>query len=191
MAVFPWQWISGLIQNNLYVYLANAQIIKKTNFPRSVLPLSNILMEGFNFAISIPVIIFFIVFYDEKVYVTEYLLWGPILGLVTVIITYGFSLLFSTLNLFFRDVERFITLIIMMLFYATPILYSVDMVPESHEYILELNPLAKIVILWRELFLTGSINIEYLIDCLLVGLVSTSLAMLVFNKLKYRFAEVL
>lgn len=189
--LFPWQWISGSIQNNLYVYLANAQIIKKTNFPRSVLPLSNILMEGFNFIVSIPVIICFIIFSGESLYVKQYMTWVPILGIVTIIITYGFSLIFSTLNLFFRDVERFVSLTIMMLFYATPILYSVDMIPPSHEYIIRYNPLAKIILLWRELFLTGEVNKSYLLDCVMVGLVSSGIAMLTFSKLKYKFAEVL
>lgn len=189
--LFPWQWISGSIQNNLYVYLANAQIIKKTNFPRSVLPLSNILMEGFNFIVSIPVIMCFIIFYDENLHVQQYMIWIPLLGIITIIMTYGFSLMFATLNLFFRDIERFVSLVIMMLFYATPILYSVDMIPSSHEYIIRYNPLAKIILLWRELFLTGEVNKSYLLDCVMIGLVSSGIAILTFNKLKYKFAEVL
>ncbi|VED48546.1 O-antigen export system permease protein RfbD [Raoultella terrigena] len=47
--LFPWQWFASSATNSLFSFIANAQIIKKTVFPRSVIPLSNVMMEGLHF----------------------------------------------------------------------------------------------------------------------------------------------
>ena len=61
--LFPWQWFSGSITASLFSFLSNAQIIKKTMFPRSVIPLSNVMMEGVHFLCTIPVVIIFLLVY--------------------------------------------------------------------------------------------------------------------------------
>lgn len=189
--LFSWQWMANSITHNLFSYVNNAQIIKKINFPRSVLPLSSILMEGFNFIISIPVILSFLYFYNIEFHSFSYIVWIPILSLIQIFITYGLSLALATLNLFFRDVERFVQLGLMMLFYATPILYNEAMIPVKYQWIIDINPLAKIAVSWRNLFLHGTIDFSYIISSLITGFVCMCIGCLIFNKLKYRFAEVL
>lgn len=189
--LFPWQWLSSSIIGNLYIYNANSQIIKKTNFPRSVLPLSNILMEGFNFLVSIPVIVLFLYLYNIDLHIKMLILWVPILAIIQLCMAYGFSLILSTINLFFRDVERFVNLGLMMVFYATPILYSSEMIPSKYKWVLSINPFSQIIISWRDLILNGTVNFLYIFNSIVISTVSLVLGFLIFNKLKYRFAEVL
>jgi len=148
-------------------------------------------MEGFNFIISIPVIFVFLYYYNTEFHFLSYLVWIPILSLIQIFIAYGLSLTLATLNLFFRDVERFAQLGLMMLFYATPILYEESMIPEHYQWIIDFNPLAKIAVSWRNLFLYGSVNISYVLSSLFIGCIFMSVGCFVFNRLKYRFAEVL
>lgn len=189
--LFPWQWMGNSLSNNLFSFIGNAQIIKKTVFPRAVLPLSNILMEGFNFILSLPVIFFFIFFYGKEFYWESWVLYIPILLLLQVVVSYGFSLLFATVNLFFRDIERFVQLGLMMLFYATPILYKSTMIPERYEWIINYNPFAKLMISWRDLFMTGNVDNDYLLSTLIIGIMINIMALFIYNKLKFKFAEVL
>ncbi|MEZ8929137.1 ABC transporter permease [Vibrio lentus] len=189
--LFAWQWMANSITMNLFSYVGNSQIIKKTCFPRSILPFSTILMEGFNFFISIPIILLFLYFSDMAVYFKSYLLWIPVLSVIQIMIAYGLSLTLATLNLFFRDIERFVQLGLMMLFYATPILYIESMIPEEYQWLIDYNPLAKIAISWRNLFLYGTVDIGYILSSLITGIVCMFVGSMVFNKLKYRFAEVL
>ncbi|EPT6024289.1 ABC transporter permease, partial [Escherichia coli] len=58
--LFPWQWFASSATNSLFSFISNAQIIKKTVFPRSVIPLSNVMMEGLHFLCTIPVIAVFL-----------------------------------------------------------------------------------------------------------------------------------
>jgi len=188
--LFPWQWFASATNNSLFSFLANAQIIKKTVFPRSVIPVSNVLMECLHFLCTIPVIIVFLLIYDMS---PEWnWLWGiPLIGVGQIILMLGFALAFSTLNLFFRDLERFVALAIMIMFYCTPILYSADMIPEKYRALIDYNPLASMILSWRELFMNNSINYHLITEVYLYGILSVLIGSFIFNKLKFRFAEIL
>lgn len=117
--LFPWQWFASSVSNSLFSFISNAQIIKKTVFPRSIIPFCNVFMEFLHFICTIPVIIIFLLIYNMTP--SWSWLWGvPLIGMAQMILTLGLSLAISSLNLFFRDLERFIPLVIMLMFYCTP-----------------------------------------------------------------------
>jgi len=188
--LFPWQWFASSTSNSLFSFIANAQIIKKTVFPRSVIPMSNVLMECLHFLCTLPVIIFFLYVYG--MHPTLNWIWGvPLIGLGQMILTLGIALMLSTLNLFFRDLERFVTLGIMLMFYCTPILYDASMIPEKYRWLVEYNPLANMVLSWRSLFMDGVINYHDIAWLYFFGALFLMMGSWIFNKLKYRFAEIL
>jgi len=119
-------------------------------------------------------------------------LWGvPIIALAQMIFTFGLSLMLSTLNLFFRDLERFITLGLMLMFYCTPILYSLDLIPEQYRSFVEGNPLSLLIICWRDLFMNGNLDLLYIGELYIYSFAMMLIGGWIFNKLKYRFAEIL
>lgn len=188
--LFPWQWFSGSVTNSLFSFINNAQIIKKVVFPRSVIPISNVLMELFHFCCTLPVIVFFLFIYDKTPSIDW--IWGiPILILVQMILSSGLALAFSTLNLFFRDLERFVTLGIMVLFYFTPILYDLKMIPEKYKWAIELNPIALLINSWRDLLMNGELSYYVIVKLFVFAMVIFSIGAFIFNKLKFRFAEIL
>ncbi|MDC7859340.1 ABC transporter permease [Pantoea ananatis] len=188
--LFPWQWFAGSTSNSLFSFIANAQIIKKTVFPRSVIPFSNVLMEFLHFICTIPVIIVFLFIYDMRPAFSW--IWGiPLIGLGQMILTYGLALILSTLNLFFRDLERFISLGIMLMFYCTPILYSVDLIPQEYRWIIDSNPLSLMILSWRDLFMNGAIDLKNIFYLYIYSFITLLIGVWVFNKLKFRFAEIL
>ncbi len=188
--LFPWQWFASSATNSLFAFIANAQIIKKTVFPRSVIPLSNVMMEGLHFICTIPVIIFFLYVYDISW--SWSWLWGiPLIAGGQVIITFGIALMLSTLNLFFRDLERFVGLGILLMFYCTPILYGADMIPANFSWMVDYNPLASMILSWRDLFINGNVECKHIAFLYSSGVFFLSVGMWTFNKLKYHFAEIL
>ncbi|WP_213991142.1 ABC transporter permease [Sodalis sp. dw_96] len=188
--LFPWQWFASATTTSLFSFIANAQIIKKTVFPRSVIPFSNVMMECLHFLCTIPVIIVFLYVYDMRPSLNW--LWGiPLIGLAQMIMTLGIALMLSTLNLFFRDLERFVTLGIMLLFYCTPILYSNDMIPAKYQWLVHYNPMANMVVSWRDLFMNGVLDYQDLGIMYLYALGFLAVGAWIFNTLKYRFAEIL
>ena len=66
--------------------------------------------------------------------------------------------MFASLNLFFRDLERLTTIFTTILFYVTPVFYPETMVPLRFQSIIKLNPLAPLLISWRNLLLEGTLQ---------------------------------
>ena len=148
------------------------------------------MMEGLHFVCTIPVIIVFLYIYGMSP--SWSWLWGiPLISGGQIIITFGLALLFSTLNLFFRDLERFISLGILLMFYCTPILYGANMIPANFSWMVDYNPLASMILSWRDLFMNGNVEYERIAFLYSSGIFVLLIGMWTFNNLKYRFAEIL
>lgn len=188
--LFVWQFISNSMSLGTMLFVGNAGLIKKVNFKRDLLAVATILSEGFNFFFSIPIIIGFMIY--SGIYPTLIWLVGfPILFAITFVFLYGLALFLGSINLFFRDLERIIALFLMLAFYATPIMYPVKMIPENFSFILYVNPFSSFVIMWRDMFLNGILNYEYIFIATIYAFISLIVGVFVYNKLKYKFAELI
>jgi lipopolysaccharide transport system permease protein len=188
--LFPWQWFSNSVNSSAMVFVSNASLIKKVNFRREVLVLATVLNDMLHFVLSIPVIVLFILLYGLKLNFS-WLIGIPILICIQFLISFGVSIAISAINLFFRDIERIVSIFIILMFYITPIIYSEDMVPDKYNALLTLNPLSILMISWRNLFLHGTINFNNIIIAFIYSLVIASVGYTIFKKLRWKFAEVL
>lgn len=188
--LFPWQWFSNSVNVSPMLFLGNASIIKKVNFPRNVIPFTTVLQDMIHFILSIPVIVLFMFVYHKTPYVSW--LYGiPILLAIQLFMTYGISLMISSVNLFFRDLERLAGIGITLLFYFTPIIYPESMIPEKYRPLINLNPLAPLMTSWRNLFLYGSVELLPVAISLLYGIAIFLLGLSIYKRLSWKFAEVL
>jgi len=186
--LFIWQWINNAIMMGTNLYISNASLIKKVNFPRNFLVIASTLSEGFNFLVSIPVIIFFMLYYGEYP-ALNWLFLIPIILVPTFLFVYSLSLFVATVNLFFRDMERIIGLLLTFVFYLTPIIYPLKMIPDKYQQLIFINPFAPLVITWQNLFLHSTLEIKYFMISILYAIIAFSVATYTYTKLKYKFAE--
>ncbi|ENM1950455.1 ABC transporter permease [Citrobacter braakii] len=190
--LFPWQWITSCLSTAPALFFVNSAIIKKTTFPRIVLPITQVLTEGVHFLFTLPVLALFLLVSRTGSEPTFAWLWGgALLFLVQFMLLTGLSCLLSSLTLFLRDLERFVQLGLMLLFYATPVLYSPEMVPARWQWLLNLNPLAPLILAWRELFMHGRLSGEHLLSMFVFSVVMLLVGYQVLRRLAPRFAEVL
>lgn len=188
--LFPWQWFANSVNVSPMIFLTNSSIIKKVDFPRNIIPFTMVLQDMIHFVLAIPVIILFIFIYHKSISFSW--LYGiPILLILQFLMTYGVCLIVSSINLFFRDLERMTSLLIMLLFYFTPVIYSEMMIPERYKDLIALNPLALLIISWRNLFLYGQLELSILMICAGYSIFTFLISCLIFKKLSWRFAEVL
>ncbi len=117
-------------------------VVRKTQFPRLVIPLSVVFTSMFNLALNMVVAFVFILFGDVSPRWT-WLLLIPIL-LALFVITTAVSMIVSALYPRFRDVGIIWTVFSTALFYATPVLYPVSAVHANLRNVIALNPLAPI-----------------------------------------------
>jgi ABC-2 type transport system permease protein len=114
-------------------------IVRKTQFPRLVIPLSIVFTSLFNFAVNlIAVAIFLFAFSVDPRW--SWLLF-PVIVAVLFVLTAAVSLLLSSLYVRFRDVAIIWGVLVTALFYATPVLYPIEIVPHTYRSIMAINPL--------------------------------------------------
>lgn len=188
--LFPWQWFSNSVSSSSTVFIGNASLIKKVNFPRYFIPLATVFNDAFHYIVSLPIIFGFVLFY--KISPTFTWIYGiPLLLLSQFFITYGCALAISSLNLFFRDLERLVVIALNILFYLTPIIYDISLVPDKFKSYFLFNPLFGIIEGWHNLFLKGYIDWPLYFISLFQSLTIFALGFLIFKKLSWKFAEVL
>lgn len=188
--LFPWQWFANSINASPLIFVANASIIKKVSFSRQVLPISTVLLDMLHFILAIPVIIIFMFIYHKSISPT-WLIGIPILLFIQFILIYGLSLIISSVNLFFRDLERLTAILTTLIFYFTPIIYSEEMIPEKFRALINLNPLGPLMMSWRNLFLFGSLDALSLLVSFAYSILFLLVGLGVYNKLSHKFTEVL
>jgi ABC-2 type transport system permease protein len=123
-------------------------VVRKTQFPRLVIPLSVVLTSLFNLGPNLVVVFIFILSFGVDPTWAWLLL--PVLLLVLVAITSAVSMIVASLYPRFRDMSIIWTVLSTVLFYATPVLYPVDKVPDTLRHIIMLNPLAPLFELARK-----------------------------------------
>jgi lipopolysaccharide transport system permease protein len=190
IGLFSWQWFANSVLSSSVSLIGNASLIKKINFPRSFIPLSSVLNDAFHYFVSLP-IIFVLVYYYNIPPTLEWLYGIPLIMLSQFLITYGFSLIVSSINLFFRDLERLVGIGITILFYLTPIIYTIELIPNEFKDYMLLNPMFGIIEGWHKLFMKGVFDWNLYLVTLVHGVIIFSVGFLIFRKLETRFAEVL
>jgi lipopolysaccharide transport system permease protein len=187
--LFPWQWISNSTIGANGYFLGNASLIKKVRFERWMLVFTSVLNEAIHFVCSLPVIIGFMLYFGRTPQ-WSWLWMVPLLLVLQVAMTTGVGLAVATCNLFFRDLERLVSLFVQLLFYMTPIVYTADMIPPQHRWVLWANPFASLVICWQGLFYAGHVPGADLALAALWTVAMSALGFMVYSKKVWRFAEI-
>jgi len=188
--LFPWQWFSNSVSSSSMVFVSNAALIKKVNFPCESLIIATVLNDMLHFILSVPVIVIFLFFYGLKPNLS-WVVGIPVLLVIQFMVTFGFSVAISTINLFFRDIERIVSILLILIFYFTPIIYSGEMIPVKYKTLILLNPLAVLMLSWRDLFMKGILNFGSIAVSFLYSLIVLFMGYLIFRRLRWKFAEVL
>lgn len=186
--LIPWNYFSVVINRASFTMIENGNIIKKVFFPREILPLSLVISETINFAISTLIIICFTLAYGMGL--TPYILLYPVVLFIQFVLLLGISLIVSSVTVYFRDLQHFIGVLLQLFFYATPIVYSVETIPESFRWILQINPMTYIIEGFRDIFYNQTMpDMKMLGIILLIGIIICVLGYLIFSKLQKKFAE--
>ncbi len=187
--LFPWQWFANTLQVAPTAFLRNASLVKKVLFPRYLIVGSVVLTEGVHFLLCLPV--FAVVAWLSAGYTPRVdWLWGiPLLTLVQGLIIYGIAVAVAALNVFLRDIERLIGLAVTVLFYMTPVIFRMDMVPPSIVRWVEVNPMSPIIVGWRDLLIGHAVDYGAIAGALPAALAIAALGHLVYSRLRWQLAE--
>ena len=186
--LIPWNYFSTVINRASFTMIENGNIIKKVYFPREILPLSVVTSETVTFLISSIIIVAFTIGYGLGI--TINIVFYPILLVIQFILLLGISLFVSSITVYFRDLQHFIGVLLQLFFYATPIVYSIDAIPENFTWIFKFNPMTYIIEGYRDIFYYQTTpEMGSLLIVLVIVILLFITGYLLFNKLQKKFAE--
>lgn len=144
----PWTFFSQSIELGKSIFIMNEQFLRRIYVPKNIFPLSVVFSNLVNFLLSLLVLfILGKLFFDIKI--SSALLFLPFSILTLIIFTCAVAIVFSVLSVFYRDFAHLTGILLMLLFYATPIIYPADLLPEKYALILRLNPMYYIMDLFH------------------------------------------
>ena len=186
--VIPWNFFTTCITTGCNCVWINGGIIKKVYFPREILPISVVTAGLINFLISCVIILLFVLF--GGIGFSIQLLWLPLIAIIQSALSLGLLFILSAINVYVRDIEYLVGFLLNLLFYATPILYTADMFPESIRWVLYLNPMTTIIESYRNIFYyQQSPALTSLMIVFMVSFIILIIGYLIFKKLERGFAE--
>lgn len=138
--LLPWQFFSLTLSKTTPCFVNERSLLQKSAFNREIIPLSIIFSNALNLLLSFGLFIVALQFISTQPEINLPILILSVFWLI--FFTIGISLLTSTLNVRYRDVSFFVQSLIILWFYATPILYPLSQLPQKLQQLLSLNPLA-------------------------------------------------
>lgn len=183
-----WNFFSVSLTKATPSIVYERSLIKKARFPHAVIPLSIILSNLVHFVLAFALFLIPVIFLGTaSLGRLPYLLFG---SLLLFSFTAGLSLLTSALNVRFRDVNFFVQAILIVWFYATPIVYSLEVMPRSLLWLWRFNPLTSTLQLFQHTLLDAPLPGPAMLTAnTLVTAIIVSLGMYVFSQESKNFDD--
>jgi len=185
--LFPWFWFQSSVQAAAGTFVGNGGLLKKVRFPRAVLPISVVLGNTLQFLFSVPVLVGFLLLNGHEPSVAWVAL--PLVFAVQLLLTIGLAFFVASVTVFFRDLEHIVDVLLSLVFYATPIIYAADRVPDSYHWVTVVNPLAPLAEGWRDILLDGEWPTADLVYSVAITVAALVVGWFTFRRLEDSFAD--
>ena len=146
-----WYVFSDILNGSATVVIDNANLIKKTIFPSQILPIVKVVSSFIAHSVFIAVLLG-LIFLNGMAPSFYFLQFGYYLFCLCVL-GIGLGWAVSSLNVFMRDIGQIVAVILQIGFWATPILWDIQMMPAKLRFLLKLNPMFYIVQGYRDSFI--------------------------------------
>jgi lipopolysaccharide transport system permease protein len=152
--VLTWGMFTEILQRSVNVFLEQANLLKKMNFPRASLPAIVLLSAVVNFSIVFGILILFLI-------ATGRFPGAPLLAFFPLLVlqqslALGLGVALGVVNVFFRDVAHVVGIALQLWFWFTPIVYPAKVLGEGARAWIALNPMTDIALGYQDILLRGA-----------------------------------
>ena len=187
-ALVPWTYFSGALALSGNSLIGNSNLLTKVYFPRFAIPAASALSGILDFFIA-SALLFGIMVYFHIPLSPALLLW-PILVIPLILLALGLGMIFSSLNVKYRDIKYTIPFLIQLGLFVTPIIYPISMLPEKYKFIIALNPMTGIIEAFRSTVIPGKeMDSMLLLYSIVVSIIVFLLGLMYFRKTEKAFAD--
>ncbi len=189
-ALLPWMFFASSWDYSINSIVFNRELVTKIYFPREILPLSGIAVAFIDMMISSILFALMMIFF--KIQVSFAILWIIPLMFLLLLFTLSMSLIISSLNVYYTDVGLISKFILQLLFFASPILYSIDKLSLELKLLVFLNPMTFIIENIRRCLLEGrNVTLWQLAFSSALVLILFYISSKLFTKMEKNFADVI
>ncbi len=201
--LLPWLFFANTVNQGMGSLITNEALIKKVYFPRSLLVLSSSAAVLVNWITEMVVLVIAIVIAGAW----QVVLWTPAVAVAMVMLaafTLGITLMLAIANVYFRDTQYLVTILLQLGLYLAPIIYPISMVRQQSERIgpffgdvtllqlYQLNPFARFTEIFRSLLYDNAWpRVDDVVSCTLWAAVSLAAGWFIFARHEKKLAELL
>jgi lipopolysaccharide transport system permease protein len=190
IGIFVFRFLSIGTSVGMMSIISKAHVVTKTAIPREIPTITTTLSYFFSSFVELLILIPILVFFGVKIGFPILLL--PVLHIVYFLFVYGLNLFLSAFTVYYRDLNQVWEVVVNILFFASPIVYPIGIIPEDIISIYMLNPITGLIEMYRDVMLYDAL--PNIIDFGYVLIISVSVFIVghvIFGKLQRRFAEVI
>ena len=188
-ALLPWNYFASALQRCISSVVGDSGLISKVYFPRLILPIAGTVSGIFDFLVSFTLLIGMMIWY--RIPVSWLVIALPLFLSFAQLTALAVGLWFSALNVRYRDVGHTVPFIIQIWMFLSPVVYSVNLIPEKWRLLYGLNPMVGVIegFRWALLGKVGPDFSMMAISALVVGAILFG-GLIFFRKMERTFADV-
>ncbi|RPJ44336.1 MAG: ABC transporter permease [Chloroflexi bacterium] len=188
-ALLPWQLFQGALQRAGISLVGNANLLTKVYFPRLIIPFSAVSAGLIDFFFSLLVMVALMIYFGVPF--NWNMLWLPAFILLDLLAALSVGLWLSALNVQYRDVQHMIPFLLQAWMYASPVVYSIDMIPAEGPWrlLFALNPMTGVIQGFRWALLGGTPPDQLIWVSAFIVLVLLVTGLYYFRRMERNFAD--
>ena len=186
--ILAWRFFAIGTTSAMGSIVGKSSLVTKIYIPREILTLSTALSSLISSTLEFLVLIPLLMILGAKVSITVVMF--PMVHLMYFLIIYGVSLILASLYVYYRDLNQIWDVVLQVGFFLSPIIYPLSLVPAKYEFYYMLNPITRLINMYRDIILDGTIpKISDFVVVLIFGAILLLVGSAIFRKLSRRFAE--
>ena len=150
--LIAWMWFASGITSATTSAIDRRDLLFRPGVPRAAVPLVSVLTDGVDYVAALPVLGVFLLAAGGIPLTACFL---PIVMAVQLLLVLGIGYLLCSANVYFRDVRLFVDIAVLLGFYVTPVFYKATSVPSRYRWIIQVNPVARLIAAYRDILIEG------------------------------------
>lgn len=149
VGIIFWNFFSSSMNAVSDSLINNVGLIKKVYFPRAAFGIASVFVSIVDFIIALVFFIPILLYLNVDFNLSKMVIYLPLCAITTLMLAWGIGSWIAILKVKYKDFRHVIPLLMQVLFYASPIVYTASIIPPEYKYLYNLNPLSHIFELAR------------------------------------------
>jgi lipopolysaccharide transport system permease protein len=189
VGILPWNFFAQSLMMSTGSILDNGSLIRKVAIPMEVFPVATVLFNLAQYLLAMAVFFPMALLFFKVSPAFSWITFLPVLAL-QIVFTLGLSFIISTATVFYRDIRHFTEILLVLLFWLTPIIYDMHTVAASLKTVLYMNPVSYFILAYQDaLYYNSFSSLQTLTILIALTFLSLVLGYSLFIFCKARFPE--